>query len=151
MTRRVPDRPHRNGVVVQPAATLRVAIYTRKSVSDGLDQEFNTLDAQREAVEAYIQSQRGEGWVALTEHYDDGGYTGANTDRPAFQRLLRDIEAGKVDVVAVYKIDRLSRSLLDFMKIMESFEVCGVGFASVTQASGRACSRSDRDPAQDFP
>ncbi len=113
---------------------VRVAVYTRKSVSEGLDQEFNTLDAQREAVEAYVQSQRGEGWVAIADRYDDGGFTGATTNRPAFQRMLQDIEAGKVDAVAVYKIDRLSRSLLDFMKIMELFEARGVGFTSVTQA-----------------
>lgn len=114
-------------------ATTRVAIYTRKSVSEGLDMEFNTLEAQREAVEAYVRSQRGEAWTALAERYDDGGYTGANTDRPAFQRLLADIEAGKVDVVAVYKIDRLSRSLADFARLMELFERHGVTFVSVTQ------------------
>ena len=121
---------------VRPAApaTTRVAIYTRKSTEEGLDREFNTLDAQRHAVEAYIQSQRGGGWIALPERYDDGGYTGANTDRPAFQRLLRDIEAGLVDVVAVYKIDRLSRSLADFSRLMETFEKRGVTFVSVTQA-----------------
>jgi site-specific DNA recombinase len=113
--------------------TVRVAIYTRKSVSEGLDQQFNTLDAQREAVEAYVQSQRGEGWAALPERYDDGGYTGANTDRPAFQRLLRDIEAGKVDTVAVYKFDRLSRRQIDFLRTLELFEEQGVGFVSVTQ------------------
>jgi site-specific DNA recombinase len=110
-----------------------VAIYTRKSTDEGLDQEFNSLDAQRQAVEAYVLSQRGEGWTALPERYDDGGYTGANTDRPAFQRLFRDVEAGKVDVVAVYKIDRLSRSLLDFARIMEVFERRGVTFVSITQ------------------
>lgn len=113
--------------------TTRVAVYTRKSVSEGLEMEFNTLDAQREAVEAYVRSQRGEGWTALPERYDDGGYTGANTERPAFQRLLRDVEAGRVDVVAVYKIDRLSRSLADFARLMEVFEHHGVTFVSVTQ------------------
>ncbi len=117
----------------QSSATVRVAIYTRKSVSEGLDQEFNTLDAQREAVKAYVQSQRGEGWAALPESYDDGGYTGANTDRPAFQRLLVDIEAGKVDAVAVYKLDRLSRSLLDFAHLMEILQARGVAFVSVTE------------------
>jgi len=113
--------------------TVRVAIYTRKSTDEGLDQEFNTLDAQRQAVEAYIQSQRGEGWIALPQQYDDGGYTGANVNRPAFQRLLTDIEAGKVDAVCVYKIDRLSRSLLDFARIIEFFEKHDVTFTAVTQ------------------
>lgn len=122
----------KKGAVTSP--TVRVAIYTRKSVTEGLDQEFNTLDAQREAVEAYVASQRGLGWTALPEAYDDGGYTGANTDRPAFQRLLADIEAGKVDVVAVYKIDRLSRSLLDFTQLLETFRRHGVAFVSVTQS-----------------
>lgn len=115
------------------APSQRVAIYTRKSTEEGLQQEFNTLDAQRSAVEAYIASQRENGWVALPERYDDGGYTGANTDRPAFQRLMADIDAGKVDVVAVYKIDRLSRSLLDFSKLMETFRARDVTFVSVTQ------------------
>jgi site-specific DNA recombinase len=112
---------------------VRVAVYTRKSTDDGLDQAFNSLDAQRQAVEAYVQSQRGEGWVALAEKYDDGGFSGGNTDRPAFQRLLRDIEAGKVDVVGVYKMDRLSRSVLDFLQTMEFFRKYGVTFVSVTQ------------------
>ena len=113
---------------------VRVAIYTRKSVTEGLDQDFNSLDAQREAVEAFVASQRGAGWVALEERYDDGGFTGANTARPAFQRLLRDVEAGKVDAVAVYRTDRLSRSLLDFAKLMEFFQAQGVAFVSVTEA-----------------
>ena len=116
-----------------PPPSVRVAIYTRKSTEEGLDQEFNTLDAQRQSVEAYIASQRGEGWVALPERYDDGGFTGANTERPAFQRLLADVEAGKVDVIAVYKIDRLSRSLLDFTRIMDVLDRNGVSFVSVTQ------------------
>ncbi len=90
------------------ASTYRVAIYTRKSTDEGLEGEFNSLDAQRQAVEAYVRSQRGEGWVALPERYDDGGYSGRNTDRPAFRRLLRDVGDGKVQSVAVYKIDRLS-------------------------------------------
>jgi site-specific DNA recombinase len=114
-------------------ATVRVAVYTRKSVSEGLDMEFNSLDAQREAVESYVKSQRGEGWAALPEHYDDGGFTGANTDRPAFQRLLADVEAGRVDIVATYKTDRLSRSLADFTRLMELFERQGVAFVSVTE------------------
>jgi site-specific DNA recombinase len=118
----------------RPETTLkRVGIYTRKSTEDGLDQEFNSLDAQRESVEAYIQSHQAEGWVALPDRYDDGGFTGANTDRPAFKRLLQDIEAGKVDVVGVYKMDRLSRSLLDFLQVMEHFRKHGVTFVAVTQ------------------
>jgi site-specific DNA recombinase len=113
---------------------VRCAIYTRKSSDDGLQQEFNSLDAQREAAEAYIASQKAEGWVCLPEHYDDGGFTGGNTDRPALRRLLADIEAGKVDSVVVYKIDRFSRSLADFMRMMTVFEQHGVAFVSVTQA-----------------
>ena len=112
---------------------LRVAVYTRKSVTDGLEQEFNSLDAQRQAVECYVQSQTGLGWRAIEKRYDDGGFSGATTDRPAFQALLRDIEAGLVDVVAVYKIDRLSRSLRDFAKLIDVFERFGVTFVSVTQ------------------
>ncbi len=123
----------RNGRTAPQRPTVRVAVYTRKSVTEGLDQEFNSLDAQREAVEAYVASQRGEGWEALPERYDDGGYTGANTARPAFQRLLEDVEAGKVDAVGVYKLDRLSRSLLDFAHLMEVFQTCGVAFVSVTE------------------
>lgn len=114
-------------------SSKRVAIYTRKSTSEGLDQEFNSLDAQREAVEAYVRSQSGKGWSALPERYDDGGYTGANTDRPAFQRLLQDIDAGGVDAVAVYKIDRLSRSLVDFARVIDLLDDRGVAFVSVTQ------------------
>src|SRR4051795_5486025 len=97
---------------------LRCAIYTRKSSEEGLEQEFNTLDAQREACEAYIASQRHEGWSALPKHYDDGGYSGGNVQRPALQRLLADIAAGQVDLVVVYKIDRLTRSLSDFAKMV---------------------------------
>ena len=102
-------------------AIVRVAVYARVSVSEGLEKEFNSLDAQREACAAYVTSQRGQGWAALPERYDDGGYSGATIDRPAFQRLLRDVEAGKVDVIAVYKIDRLSRSLLDWRPWMRSY------------------------------
>jgi len=112
---------------------VRCAIYTRKSTEEGLEQEFNTLDAQRESGEAYIVSQKNEGWECLTEHYDDGGFSGGNMDRPALARLLADIEAGKVDCVVVYKVDRLSRSLLDFAKIMEVFDQHKVAFVSVTQ------------------
>jgi hypothetical protein len=101
---------------------LRCAIYTRKSSDEGLEQEFNSLHAQREACEAYILSQRHEGWHVLSVHYDDGGYSGGTMDRPALQRLLAYIGAGKVDVVVVYKIDRLTRSLFDFAKIVEAFD-----------------------------
>jgi site-specific DNA recombinase len=112
---------------------MRCAIYTRKSTEEGRSQEFNSLDAQREAAEAYILSQRHAGWMMLSEHYDDGGYTGANLERPALRRLLADIEAGKVDCVLVYKVDRLSRSLLDFARLMGAFEKRGINFISVTQ------------------
>src|ERR1700686_755016 len=101
---------------------MRCAIYTRKSTEEGLTQEFNSLDAQREAAEAYVLSQRHTGWTALPEHYDDAGFSGATLERPALRRLLADIEAGKVDGVLVYKVDRLSRSLLDFARLMEIFE-----------------------------
>ena len=118
---------------VAPTARLRCAIYTRKSTDEGLSQEFNSLDAQREAAQAYIASQRHEGWAAIPDAYDDGGFTGGNMERPALRRLLADIEAGKVDCVMVYKVDRLSRSLLDFARIMEVFDKRGVSFVSVTQ------------------
>ena len=101
---------------------VRCAIYTRKSTDDGLEQDFNSLDAQRESAEAYILSQKHEQWIALDKHYDDGGFTGANIDRPALRQLLLDVEAGLLDVVVVYKVDRLSRSLLDFARIMEVFD-----------------------------
>lgn len=117
----------------RPATAIRCAIYTRKSTEEGLEQEFNSLDAQRESAEAYIASQKTEGWVSLPDRYDDGGFTGGNTNRPAVQRLMADIEAGKVDCVVVYKVDRLSRSLLDFAKMMETFEKHNVSFVSVTQ------------------
>ena len=112
---------------------VRCAIYTRKSTEEGLEQEFNSLDAQREAGAAYIASQKAEGWVELPDLYDDGGYTGANMDRPGVKRLFDDIEAGRVDCVVVYKVDRLSRSLMDFARMMESFEKYKVSFVSVTQ------------------
>ena len=114
-------------------AARRVAIYTRKSTSKGLDQEFNSLDAQRAACEAYVSSQVGEGWSALSDRYDDPGFSGATIERPGFQRLLEDIESGRVDIVVVYKIDRLSRSLLDFARIVQTLEQHGVEFVSVTQ------------------
>ena len=114
-------------------STFRCAIYTRKSTEEGLEQEFNSLDAQREAGEAYIASQKHEGWVCLPDRYDDGGFTGGNMDRPAMKRLLTDIEDGKVDCIVVYKVDRLSRSLIDFAKIMDVLERHCVSFVSVTQ------------------
>lgn len=117
----------------QTPETKRCAIYTRKSTEEGLDQDFNTLDAQRDSAEAYITSQQHEGWTCIAERYDDGGFTGANMERPALRRLLDDIQAGKVDCVVVYKVDRLSRSLLDFARILEIFEKFQVGFVSVTQ------------------
>jgi site-specific DNA recombinase len=124
----------------QPAVTMRCAIYTRKSTEEGLDQEFNSLDAQREAGEAYVASQQHEGWGCLPEPYDDGGFTGGNMDRPALHRLMADIEAGKIDCVVVYKVDRLSRSLLDFARIMEVFDRHKVAFVSVTQQFNTATS-----------
>ena len=112
---------------------LRCAIYTRKSTEHGLEQEFNSLDAQREACEAYIKSQAFQGWKALPQQYDDPAYSGGNLDRPALKKLLADIEAGKVDVVVVYKIDRLTRSLADFAKLVEAFDAKSVSFVAVTQ------------------
>ena len=113
---------------------LRCAVYTRKSTEEGLDREFNTLDAQRDACEAYVASQRAEGWTLVPDRYDDGGFSGATLDRPALRRLLADIEAGRVDVIVVYKIDRLSRSLMDFARLVEVFDAHGVTFVSVTQS-----------------
>ena len=112
----------------------RCAIYTRKSTEEGLDQEFNSLDAQREACEAYIKSQKAEGWVEVKTLYDDGGFTGANLERPALQKLLADIKQRKIDVIVVYKIDRLTRALMDFAKLVNVFDEYGVTFVSVTQA-----------------
>ena len=113
---------------------LRCAVYTRKSTEEGLEQEFNSLHAQREACEAYVASQRSEGWALIREPYDDGGFSGGTLERPALKRLLADIEEGLVDVVVVYKIDRLSRSLMDFSKLVEVFDRAGVTFVSVTQS-----------------
>ncbi len=121
----------RNKKPTTPA--IRCAIYTRKSSEEGLELEFNSLDAQRESAEAFIASQQHEGWVCLPEHYDDGGFSGGSMERPALHRLLADIAAGKVDCVVVYKVDRLSRSLLDFSRIMETFDKNGASFVSVTQ------------------
>ena len=112
---------------------FRCAIYTRKSSEEGLEQDFNSLDAQREACEAFIASQKHEGWTILPEMYDDGGFSGATIERPAFQRLLVDVGDGKIDVVVVYKVDRLTRSLSDFAKIVEIFDKRNVSFVSVTQ------------------
>lgn len=114
--------------------TIRCAIYTRKSSDEGLDQAFNSLDAQREACESYISSQRHEGWKLIPAHYDDGGLSGGNLDRPALQRLLEDIADGKVDLVVVYKIDRLTRSLADFARLVDRFDAADCSFVSVTQS-----------------
>jgi len=113
---------------------LRCAVYTRKSSEEGLEQEFNSLDAQRESCEAYIASQKAEGWLLVPDRYDDGGISGATLERPALKRLLADIEAQRVDVVVVYKIDRLSRALMDFSKLVEVFDRNNVTFVSVTQS-----------------
>ena len=115
------------------AEKIRCAVYTRKSTEEGLDQEFNSLEAQREAAEAYIQSQRQLGWTLVAQRYDDGGFTGGNLDRPALQRLLADVEAQRVQCVVVYKVDRLSRSLLDFARLIDRFDQRSVSFVSVTQ------------------
>lgn len=112
---------------------MRCAVYTRKSTEEGLDQEYNSIDAQRDAGHAYIASQRNEGWIAVSDDYDDPAYSGGNMERPALQRLLSDIEAGKIDVVVIYKIDRLTRSLADFSRMVEVFEQHKVSFVSVTQ------------------
>jgi DNA invertase Pin-like site-specific DNA recombinase len=112
----------------------RCAIYTRKSSEEGLDMEFNSLDAQREACEAYVASQKSEGWAAIRERYDDGGFSGGTLERPALRQLLADVEAGLIDVIVVYKIDRLSRSLMDFAKLVEVFDRNNVTFVSVTQS-----------------
>ena len=116
-----------------PVVGIRCAIYTRKSTEEGLEQEFNTLDAQRESGEAYVKSQQHEGWVCLPDRYDDGGFTGGNMERPALKRLMADIEAGRIDCVVVYKVDRLSRSLLDFAQLIGKFDQHQIAFVSVTQ------------------
>ncbi|MGZ5868625.1 MAG: recombinase family protein [Croceibacterium sp.] len=118
----------------QAMKPLRCAVYTRKSTEDGLEQEFNSLDAQREACEAYILSQRHEGWILLPNRYDDGGFSGGSMERPGLKLLLADIEAGLVDVIVVYKVDRLTRSLADFAKIVEQLDAKQASFVSVTQA-----------------
>jgi site-specific DNA recombinase len=116
-----------------PRRPVRCAIYTRKSSEEGLEMSFNSLDAQREACQAYIASQRQEGWRALPILYDDGGYSGGSMERPALKRLLEDVENGQVDTIVVYKVDRLTRSLADFAKIVEALDARGVSFVSVTQ------------------
>ena len=114
------SRVDANGASARSGASprLRCAVYTRKSSDEGLEQDFNSLHAQREACEAYIASQRHEGWVLLPEHYDDGGYSGGTIERPALKRLMADVEADRIDVIVVYKVDRLTRSLADFAKII---------------------------------
>jgi site-specific DNA recombinase len=132
------NHPHKKAATTLPL--VRCAIYTRKSTEEGLEQEFNSLDAQRESAQAFIRSQTHEGWTCLPERYDDGGFTGGNMERPALQRLLADIQDGKIDCVVTYKVDRLSRSLLDFAKMMETFEQHGVSFVSITQQFNSATS-----------
>ena len=112
---------------------VRCAIYTRKSTDEGLDKEFNTLEAQREAGANYILSQKHQGWILLDERYDDGGFSGGNINRPALKRLIHDVEAGKIDMIVVYKIDRLTRSLADFSKLIEVLDKHKCSFVSVTQ------------------
>src|SRR5678815_111984 len=116
-----------------PRRAVRCAVYTRKSSEEGLEMSFNSLDAQREACQSFIASQRQEGWKALPTLYDDGGYSGGSMERPALKRLLEAVEHGQVDTIVVYKVDRLTRSLADFAKIVEAFDARGVSFVSVTQ------------------
>src|ERR1700692_223169 len=119
--------------MVASPKSLRCAIYTRKSTDHGLELEFNSLDAQRDACEAYIKSQASQGWRTLPQLYDDPAYSGGNLDRPALQQLLKDIDAGRIDVIVVYKIDRLTRSLADFAKLVEAFDAKSISFVAVTQ------------------
>jgi site-specific DNA recombinase len=131
---KTPRNPDRSAAAAIPITIKkRCAVYTRKSTDEGLEQEYNSLEAQRDAGLAYVASQRHEGWLALDDGYDDGGFSGGNLERPALKRLLADIEAGKVDIVVVYKIDRLTRSLPDFAKLVEVLDRNGVSFVSVTQ------------------
>jgi site-specific DNA recombinase len=123
-----------SAVAIRATGPVRCAIYTRKSSEEGLEQAFNSLDAQREACAAYILSQAGEGWVALPDIYDDGGLSGGSLERPALQRLLAEVAAGRVDIIVVYKVDRLTRSLLDFSKLVEASDKAGTSFVSVTQS-----------------
>src|SRR5712672_3521681 len=126
------ERPER-AQMASEAKSLRCAIYTRKSTEHGLELEFNSLDAQRDACESYIKSQASQGWRALPQHYDDPAYSGGNLDRPALQHLLKDIDGGRIDVIVVYKIDRLTRSLADFAKLVEAFDAKSISFVAVTQ------------------
>src|SRR3954451_8180669 len=118
----------------EPVRALRCAIYTRVSTEHGLEQEFNSLDSQREASEAYVKSQAHEGWRCLPGRYDDGGFSGGSMERPALQRLLGEIPSRRIVVIVVYKVDRLTRPLTDFAKLVELFDEHGVSFVSVTQA-----------------
>jgi DNA invertase Pin-like site-specific DNA recombinase len=129
MSRRRPESAIQLAIIPK-----RCAVSTRKSNEEGLEKEYNSLDAQRDACESYVASQRAEGWLLVDNRYDDGGFSGATLERPALQRLLADVEAERVDVVVVYKIDRLSRSLMDFAKLVEVFDRHEVTFVSVTQA-----------------
>src|SRR5215813_14050206 len=131
--RRPAMRKAKNERTAGRKALIHCAIYTRKSSEEGLEQDFNSLDAQRDSCGAFVRSQKHEGWVCLSEMYDDGGITGATMERPALKRLLADIEAGRIDAVVVYKVDRLTRSLSDFSKIVEVFDRQAVSFVSVTQ------------------
>ena len=128
MARSTPARP------IARSGQIRCAVYTRKSTEEGLDQAFNSLDAQREACAAYILSQRHEGWIMLPDYYDDGGYSGGNMARPGLVRLLADVRAGKIDAIVVYKVDRLTRALSDFAKIVETLDEAGASFVSIIQA-----------------
>jgi len=119
---------------------VRCAIYTRKSTEEGLDQDFNTLDAQREACEAYVASQKHEGWEVLPDHYDDGGISGGHLERPALQRLMQAVDDKRVDQIVVYKIDRLTRSLSDFAKLVDRLDAAEASFVSVTQSFNTATS-----------
>src|SRR6266849_2883469 len=131
-SRAVPSS-HQDPPRIPQTRVVRCAIYARKSTEEGLSQPFNSLDAQRESAESYVSSQRHMGWTALERRYDDGGYTGANLERPALRALMEDIESGQVDCVVVYKVDRLSRSLLDFARLIGKFEEHRVSLVSVTQ------------------
>lgn len=122
------------GITRMSRRSIRCAIYTRKSSEEGLEQDFNSLDAQREACAAYVLSQASEGWSLTPEHYDDGGISGGTLERAALQRLLGDVRAGRIDIIVVYKVDRLTRSLLDFARLVEAFDAAGVSFVSVTQS-----------------
>ena len=126
-------------------SSKRCAIYTRKSSEEGLKQTFNSLDAQREACESYIQSQRHEGWNVINTNYNDGGFSGGNMDRPALTSLLNELKAGRIDVIVVYKVDRLSRSLADFVRLIELFDQHQVSFVSVTQQFNTSTSMGTTD------